>query len=164
MSNLNREILLWRTTFSLYAYKDQLDISHEGYIVEEEIRVKIVELKQVPNMWGPGTNEGWRAVDKDGKSYFCNWHSYPDEAMTPTYYWTMEDEYPNLVDAEQAIGMRIYVNKDGSKAIPKDFKYCDLHNIWYDSVRNGKCWKCEYFELKNKKENHELHGDLWKEA
>ena len=150
--NLGRKLILWQTEFSRSAYTDQFGASHEGYKVLGEFAIEIVETRKVKNCWADGFSEGWRAVTPDGIEFTCNWEVFPDDSITPTFYWQRPDQSYMFVfdhvDAEQAVNSwLIFATPEGNKAIPTGFKKCNEHNIWYDK----SCWKCDYFEMKKRK-------------
>ena len=120
MSNLGRKLTLLRTRFSISAYRDQMGVSHSAYVVLEAYPVEIIETRQVKGMWGGGEYEGWKAVTKDGKVFTCNWESFPDDSITPTFYWNGIKDENGLwqpEDAEQALayGAAPYVDVFGNK-------------------------------------------------
>jgi hypothetical protein len=87
MNNLGRKLTLLRTKFSHKAYRDQLGIFQTGYIVLESYNVKIIEIKAVPGLWDTKHQyEGWKAVTDNGKEFTCNWNTFPDDSITPTFY------------------------------------------------------------------------------
>lgn len=152
MDIIGRKFVLWHTKMDLKAYKDQMGIYHSGYIVLEEFIVTIVETKKVPNMWGGGFSDGWRALTEMGREFTCNWHSYPDDSITPTYYWDVVKEDDGSLwtpeDAKQAYGHGYpYVRPDGSRAIPEGMQVCSEHDIAYFD----ECWKCAFNKLKGEK-------------
>ena len=120
MSNLGRKLTLLRTKFSMSAYQDQMGIRHSGYIVLEAYPVEIIETRQVKGMWGGGEYEGWKAITEDGKVFTCNWESFPDDSITPAFYWNGIKDENGLwqpEDAEQALayGAAPYVDEFGNK-------------------------------------------------
>lgn len=60
---------------------------------DEFVRVEIVETRKVAGNWGGPAKkyDGWKAKGEDGKTYYCNWKSFPDSSMTPNYMWRSED-------------------------------------------------------------------------
>lgn len=136
-SRIGRRFVLWKEDFRLDAYKDQFGKPQTGYIVAREIPVIVTEEKAVPCMWSNNQQIGQKAIGPNGKDYTCNWTSYPDDSMTPTYYWdTVKDTDGGLwmpVDAIQAFNLKIgpHVREDGSRAIPIGAEICNEHNRAY---------------------------------
>ena len=151
MTKAGDKFILWREKYSLNAYRDQFDKSHKGYIVLEEFIVTVIETKNVKGMWRSDTYQGLKATTEDGKPFTCNWNSFPDDSMTPTYYWdVLEDENDiwQPVDAIQALNHGyIHVDKTGNQKIPFGVSVCNKHKVFYDIT----CWKCHY-EKRYKKE------------
>jgi len=144
---IGTKIALWQENFSSNAYSDQLGVSHSGYVVTKEFVVTITEEQETKGMWSNGIYRGWKAVDENGKIFTCNWNRFPDDSMTPTFYWdTMEDEDGvwQPVDGVQAYSYGIHVDENGNRKKPAGSKLCDLHNVLYIE----ECWKCEsgYFK------------------
>jgi hypothetical protein len=151
MTRIGEKVILWKEQYSGKAYTDQLGITHDGYIVPEEYIVTIVEEKPVRAMWGQETYMGYRALTDDGKEFTLNWSSFPDDSMTPTYYWNgtyNNSEEPWMpVDALQASNSHIpHVDEHGNKKIPVGAKQCEKHN----EVYLDQCWKCQYLDAKGK--------------
>ena len=147
-SRVGEKLVLWRTEFSLSAYKDQFGIPHKGYVVLEEHEVTIVEEREVPCMWDRNeTDYGYRATNSNGKEFTCNWESFPDDSTTPMYYWNIEQKNENWfqwVDAIQACNYFLHVDKDGSRKYPINSTLCNKHNIAYFDY----CWKCKWLKEK----------------
>lgn len=107
---------LWKTTFSADAYRDQFGRAGHGYRVTSEVDVTVVERKPAIGMWSrkPHENMALRAVDADGREYFCNWDgSFADDSPTPMWIWAGGWEAANIV----AIFPSVY--PDGRIANPK---------------------------------------------
>jgi hypothetical protein len=141
-SMIGTKIVLWQEDFSSNAYIDQLGISHSGYVVTKEFVVVITEERDVKGTWAGGTHKGWKGVDENGKIFTCNWNHFPDDAITPTYYWDIIDDEDGAwqpVDAIQAYSHGAHVNKNGNRKRPKGSMICKNHNVLYIE----KCWKCE---------------------
>jgi hypothetical protein len=139
---IGKSFVLWKEEFSLTAYTDQLGIAHHGYVVMEEFEVTITEERDVKGMWGAEIFKGWKGIDKNGKIFTCNWYSFPDDSMTPTYYWDVINDGSGPwvpVDAIQASAHCAYVDKNGNKKIPIGSSICENHKTIY----MDKCWKCE---------------------
>jgi hypothetical protein len=151
-SSLNRKLVLWYAHYDSAAYTDQMGVPRQGYVVTHEAPVTIVEVRQVPGMWGSKEKyEGWRAQDAEGKNYYCNWHSFPDDSMTPAYYWDTPDwgdDMMRWIDAEQAYSMHVapHVRPNHTKAVPVGAVVCEKH----DTARLPplKCWRCEIEDLR----------------
>jgi len=143
-SIIGKKFILWREEYSLNAYKDQFDKSHKGYIVLDEFVVTVIETKDVRGMFGTEMYQGLKASTEDGKNFTRNWHSFPDDAMTPNYYWNVIEDENGIwqpVDAIQALNTGyIHVDKKGDQKIPFGVFVCDKHNVFYDTT----CWKCDY--------------------
>lgn len=143
---IGQKFVLWREDFSREAYIDQMGIAHSGYIVTEEFEVIITEVRPVKNMWGDGMSTGWKGETKDGKVFTCNWHSFPDDSMTPTYYWDCIKDESGLwrpVDAEQAVNDHyVHVDPEGNQKLPVGSTVCEKHKVVY----LDQCWKCQYLK------------------
>jgi len=115
-----------------------------GYLVESEFQVTVTEEKEVPAMWGQDTYTGIKAVTADGKEFTRNWNYFPDDSMTPCYYWdALEDELGvwQPEDAVQAYNMGfVHVDNYGNRKIPAGFEICRKHDkVVEDGVG---CWNC----------------------
>jgi len=143
-SIIGKKYILWREEYSLGAYKDQFDIAHHGYVVLDEFFVEVIETKDVKGMWGSDVYQGLKTITENGKIFTLNWNSFPDDSMTPTYYWdTIEDENGiwQPVNAIQALNHGlVHVDKSGNRKIPEGVSFCDKHKIFYDTA----CWRCDY--------------------
>jgi len=154
ISRLGWKFVLWKSYYQQDAYKDQLGITHDGYVVTDEIVVTVIEERHdVPSMWGPeANNDGWIArADEGGREYYCNWEIYPDDSMTPAYFWDTKvegAEFWQPEDAVQAYNSKHipHVRPDGSRAVPAGVEICPKHDYaWY--IRKGlvsgeQCFKC----------------------
>lgn len=150
-SQIGRKVVLWDEQYRKNAYIDQLGISHNAFVVLREFVVRIIEEREVKNVWGSGMSTGWKAITEDGRVFTCNWNSFPDDSMTPTYYWDAinEDGYIwNPVDAVQACSIMPHVDEKGNRAIPIGSTTCQKHNILH--LDNEQCWKCDYEKMKDK--------------
>lgn len=130
-SQIGRRLLLWRAEYRT-----------GGYVVLEQIPVTITEVRSVRGIWGGGEHEGWKAVARDGREFFCNWKSYPDDSLSPTYWWSHTDSlgnYVRLTDACQAYGLIPHSFPSGRKASPRGAKICKLHNR---AMIDVGCWRC----------------------
>lgn len=118
--NIGRKVILWNLQHRTDAYTDQLGVQHSADVVLEEIEVTIAETKRVPNAWGRGHGEGWKGLDDTGREFFCNWESFPDDSMAPSFSWSSPSTSGQLVDAGQAYRLNPNGNirTDGSRAIP----------------------------------------------
>lgn len=144
-------VILWEEEYSLTAYKDQMGRFHAAYIVLSEHAVTITDTRKVPGMFSRDMFDGFKGVDKNGKEFFCNWESFPDDTMTPTYYW--RDTEKHFVDAEQAYNFGfIYVNKNGKRVIPQGYSKCKNHDQIFKINSGGidACFKC-YLESRKVK-------------
>ena len=81
-SIIGEKYILWRTEFSLDAYKDQFNKSHNGYVVLGEFVTKVIEVKEVKGMWGSDIFQGVKTSTEDGKIFTRNWNYFPDDSMT----------------------------------------------------------------------------------
>ncbi len=143
--NIGRKLVLWFTEYSNEAYTDQMGIKHPGYIVKEQIPVTIIKVKKVPYLFGDGYGEGWLAKSDTGEEFTCNWNRFPDDSMTPTYYWDVKKDHRGLwepVDAIQTQGWYPHVDEKGNQCIPINSVFCKNHNITY--LKDGECWKCKH--------------------
>src|SRR3954463_2736560 len=105
VSRIGWKFVLWKTYYSSEAYRDQLGIAHSGYEVTDEIPVVVIEERfDVPSMFGPEkNNHGWKAkAENGGRLFYCNWTSYPDDSLTPTYYWEVKVEGAEFWQPEDA--------------------------------------------------------------
>ena len=151
-STTREKYILWRTEFSLDAYRDQFNKLHKGYVVLDEFFTKVIEIRfDVKGMWSSDVFQGLKASTEDGKIFTLNWNIFPDDSMTPTYYWdTIKDENGiwQPVDAIQALNHGlIHVDKSGNRKIPKGVSFCNKHKIFYDTA----CWRCNYEKSKGEK-------------
>ena len=136
MSRIGKKYILWRVEYRLDAYRDHLERAHEGFVVLEEIPVTVIELKEVRGMWSNDTYTGYKAVSEDGEEFTCNWGSFPDDSMTPTFYWDGRKDYRGTwvpEDAFQRVNMKIFpcVTETGERAIPTGALYCEKHDHYY---------------------------------
>ena len=79
MTNLGLELVLHRVAFP-----------NQSNEQDEFCRIKIVEIRQVPGVWkSDESHEGWDAVDvaTQKRHFHCNWESFDDASMTPTWMW-----------------------------------------------------------------------------
>ena len=144
MSPLGTKIVLWKEEYSPNAYVDQMGVSQLGYIVYDEFLVTIVEVKQVRGRWGNSFYEGWKAVTENGDEFTCNWEIFPDDSMTPTYYWDARNDNGVLwrpVDAIQAHNFFPHVDIYGNKKLPMMSKVCEKHSDALH-LESDVCWKC----------------------
>lgn len=164
VSRLGWRFILWKTYYKQDAYTDQLGIAHSGYEVTDEIPVVIIEERfDVPSMFGPEiNNHGWKArAENGGRIFSCNWEQYPDDSMTPTYYWDCKAEGAEFwqpEDAVQAFNMKHipHVRPDGTRAVPAGVEHCEEHDeVWYKresgNIERG-CVKCRIKEMKRARE------------
>lgn len=146
MSIIGTKIVLWKEEFSLSAYVDQMGVAQKGYIVTEEYPVTIIETKKVKGMWGNSEYDGWKAITEDGRVFTCNWDSFPDDSMTPTYYWDVvkenNGELWQPVDAIQSVRYFPCVDVNGNRKMPVNSKTCEKHNEVY--LLSENCWKCQH--------------------
>jgi hypothetical protein len=144
--NIGDKVILWKEEFSQRAYKDQFNKYHEGYIILDEFIAIISEIKKVKGMFGNGEHEGWKAITNNGEEFTCNWNIFPDDSMTPTYYWDIVKDNTGLwrpTDAIQASNTGyIFVDIDGNKKIPMGAKICNKHE--YDVTYLDECWRCRF--------------------
>jgi len=143
---IGTQFVLWKEEYSNAAYKDQLGKDHDGYIVLEEFVVTVTEVKTVPGTWSREPYEGWKAVTEDGKEFTCNFTSFPDDSMTPTYFWdtVVDEDVWQPVNAEQAFEFYIHVDKEGNRKIPIGHSVCAKHNIAFTKT----CWRCDWDQHK----------------
>lgn len=156
---IGAQYILIETDYSAEAYRDQFDLPQEGYVVKREIRVTVTEVRtDVPGLWGREKNyHGWKAMDAHGKVYTCNWKSFPDDSMTPTYYWDVmkdfvdgETYYWRPEDALQAVNSFPHVWPDGRPYIPFGMKKCPTHKYYYDPDEEFGCWRCHLESIRVK--------------
>ena len=151
---IGRKFVLWREDYRRDTYKDQFGRSHRGYVILKEAIVTVIEEKQISYMWSRGNGIGLRAVTEDGVEYTRNWHSYPDDSMTPTYYWDVVEQETDVlwepVDAYQAYNLKVsvYVKEDDTKAIPSGAQICDTHDRAFQE--GNKCVNCYFESLRSK--------------
>ena len=121
---------------------------------EEEdqfFEVEIVEAKLVNNTWGAGESFGYRAIDKEGKEFFCNWNCFPDDSMTPMWSW--DDRKKMFYDIT-------YIRNCPKK--PKfidqfeSIEWCEIHKRIYVVDKRFGCFDCfteeQHPEVKQKRE------------
>ena len=166
---IGRKLVLWREEYRSNAYTDQAGVSQGGYVVLEQIPVTITETRKVPGMWGGPEKkyEGWKAIaDHTGEEFTCNWFSFPDDSMTPAYYWDARTDSRGTwqpVDACQAFNHGYaHVNEDGTRCNPIGATICSKH-INGKSIRqrpyaymdDGEdfCFPCHIAELEAKRGN-----------
>jgi hypothetical protein len=152
---IGRKFVLWRTKYSNEAYTDQAGLKHNGYIVYEQIPVTVIETRKVQGMFGTGIHDGWKAVSDTGEEFTNNWHSYPDDSMTPTYYWDAREDKRGTwqpVDACQAFNFGFaHVHEDGTRCYPIGATVCLKHKRAHLDEKN--CFECEYEARKKSDEN-----------
>jgi hypothetical protein len=145
-SRVGEKLVLWKENFSSSAYKDQMGIFHNGYIIEKEYQITIVEERIVKGVWGGGEYYGYRALTDDGLEFTLNWSNFPDDSMSPEHYWdatyTDSKEPWKPVDAIKASNspFGVCVDEKGMRKIPTGASVCEKHNEIY----SGDCWKCKY--------------------
>lgn len=133
----------------------------DGYIVRHEVVVKVVEVRvNVPGMYGTDRgNLGLRAVTTryDALEFTQNWTIFPDDSMSPTYYWDTCEYMGKLwqpEDAERAYNSRIpHVRVDGIRAVPNsDIHICPKHDYAYYPQADGYgCMRCRIEQVKKER-------------
>lgn len=134
----------------------------DGYIVRHELIVKVVEVRvNVPGIYASDrANVGLRAVtaNYDTLEFTQNWNIFPDDSMSPTYYWDIT-KYLGVLwqpeDAERAYNSRIsHVRLDGTRAIPKGVAICPKHDYAYYPQADGYgCMHCRIDKMKKEQLN-----------
>jgi len=146
-SMVGTKVILWQEDYSSNAYSDQFGIQHSGDVVTKEFTVTITEERDVKGTWAGETHKGWKGIDENGKIFTCNWNHFPDDSMTPSYYWDIiedEDGVWQPVDAIQAYSHGIHVDENGNIKRPDGSRLCVKHNVLH---LGDECWKCEaYFD------------------
>lgn len=82
---------LWRCEHTASAYTDQFGHPHDGYIVNDEVDVTVVERRPAIGMWSrkESPRMAARAVDGKGFQYFCNWSgTFADDSPMPMWIWS----------------------------------------------------------------------------
>jgi len=107
---------------------------------DEFVLIEIVETRQVPAVWEPDkTYEGWKALGEDGVHYYCNWSSFPDDSMTPSWSWN--DEHENIwYDVAQGIYAPIPFRPDFVDRYHAVIHYCERHKR-LDYYNKSEAWK-----------------------
>jgi hypothetical protein len=146
---VGNEITLWKVKYSTEAYTDQCNISHEGFIVKEEVSVKIVEEKEVPGDYSDKKYKGYKAVDKLGNVYLASWDIFPETLYNPYYYWVLYNidhtDYTEYVDGKLCANSKGWACvKDNCKAWPINTKHCEVHNYCYYPYESNGCLYCCY--------------------
>lgn len=136
---MDQEVVLWQLDRNHQAYKDQFGIAHPAMVVTAEAIAKIIEVKLVPLVYGPGAGIGLMAQDQEGRCYTCNWEHCDDSGMSPYNLWGQSDrdgtfqqhlKDPFWWNAEN-YGFAI---RDGQRAVPKGWQYCQEHDKIYGKV------------------------------
>jgi hypothetical protein len=145
-TNLNRKLVLHKVPFPSQSEEK-----------DEFVVITIVEVKQVPNTWSKGTNEGWRATDKNGKEYFCNWESFPDDSSSPSWSWNSRNEQGKFEEWFDVLqGLRDYVEYCpvflNDPEISKIIDWCPDHLCLFDKNSTNGCFKCFLEKQYGKKE------------
>lgn len=144
---IGRKLVLWRREYKRDAYEDQFGLLHEGWIVLEQIPITITEVRNdVPAMFGETFHQGLKAISKNGEVFTCNWDVYPDDTMTPTFYWDCRKDERGLwtpEDGVQAYNFKwvISITPDGKKAVPLGAKVCKKHDYAY--LKEFGCYLCK---------------------
>lgn len=161
-SLVGKKFTLWHEDYRLNAYKDQMGVTREGYVIVAEYEVTVVqERHDVPYMWGPEKNGlGLRAVTHEGDEFTRNWVQFPDDAMNPSYYWDaleLRGEIWQPVDAAQAYNRKstAYVRPDGTRAVPAGVDICPIHDHTYYGSHGHTCFKCRIDAIKRAREANE---------
>lgn len=145
---IGTKLVLWKREFSRQAYLDQMGVWQSAYVVKKEYVVTIIETKKVKGAWGKGLYDGWKATTEDGKEFTCNWNVFPDDSITPSYFWdAVEDDdgkFWQPVDAIQACEIHLHVDEIGERKFPVNSLRCSKHN----TVFLDTCWRCEYEKSK----------------
>lgn len=126
---IGTKLVLWQYHYDPKAYKDQFGVEHGANVVSEQHHVVVVETKEVPNTYGPGTGTGLRAEDAEGVSYFCHWEQFPDEAMSPYGLW-FSGSAPDIklwYSAQDRVVGLLMLYSNGLRAIPDGWVYCEKH-------------------------------------
>jgi hypothetical protein len=153
---LGRQLTLWATGRHSNFYKDQFGVKHHAHVVEEEIRIKIIEVRLVPGVWKQ-TNwyAGFKAVEVDfpsgeekKRTFFCNWKSYDENSMTPISRWsTGTSVYWHATTEFEHGWQKPILTKSGKRAVPIGETECPTHP---DNLLrgNGLCFECEVERLR----------------
>jgi hypothetical protein len=112
---IGETIRLWKTHYIRNGYVDQFNVAHEAHIIDSEVDVRIVESKIVKGMWAGNDHLGYRAEDDAGKSYYCNWNSFPDDSMTPMWHWWCDKELWEDAEIDAKYTGAPYLYKDGTQ-------------------------------------------------
>jgi hypothetical protein len=143
-SNLGKKIVLHRIAFP--------DLNERE--ADEFTIVEIVELKDIPDAWREGEihkDGGWKAKDKDGRFFVCNWGTFPSDSMSPTWSWFEIDENGEYIKQWYDITQGLY----GAPGLPPALKdngvvdYCPKHKIIHEINTGGflgdggpDCFQC----------------------
>jgi hypothetical protein len=153
---LGHKFTLWTTSHRRNFYEDQFGVAHDAYVVEEEIRVKVVEVRLVPGVWRQTDwHAGFKAVEIDPKSgaekdrsFYCNWKSFDDASTSPFSTWGRQGiaYYHATLRFENQLGKPI-LTLDKKKAIPLGELECPFHR-GYLVGKDGTCFQCKMQALK----------------
>jgi hypothetical protein len=117
-------------------------VLHKNF--KEFVEVKVIELKDVPCMWGGrGDYKGYKAVDSEGLFYYCNWSSFPSNSMSPMSNWisgklgswinVIGNYYDRFEDLEKI-----------ANSFPKTIGHCKKHKVLFTPK-----WDCYYCTKEN---------------
>lgn len=93
--------------------------------------------------------KGYRAEDENGKMWFLNWESYPDDAASPVHMWYKPEygieSYDFMFDAVQA-GQFCALRTTPKWVLNPKFSeivgYCEKHKDLYYLI--DTCWRCKH--------------------
>ena len=96
-------------------------------------------------MFGISRFTGWKAISKNGEEFTCNWKNFPNDSMTPTFYWDVRHDKKSIwrpIDGCQAYNLNftVYILPNGTKATPIETQLCEKHNYAYTNTEC--CFKC----------------------
>lgn len=146
------KVVLWRAEFRTNAYVDQCGLFHDGYVVLEEIEVKIIDSVMVKGDYSGEVHPhqiGYRARTEDGRLFECNWEDWPDTCtINPYWLWyELDANRTEIVEqwynAEAVAGRRghPYVQDNQLKIPP--LPYCEAHMMCYNKDDGLGCYRCE---------------------
>lgn len=109
--------------------------------------VEVVEVRtDVTDAWtGEKKHTGLRAVDAQGKEYFCCWESFPSDSMSPMWMWYSNNNNDTSLWYDIVyLGHTEHPNKLPD-ALKLDFLiFCEIHHEFsYKREPDDKCWQCE---------------------
>lgn len=121
-SSVGQQVVLWKFKYSAEAYTDQFNRSHAGWVVYEEIVIKIIEEQAEQSTAKKCNNQTLIAVPKDGREFHTN---------SPSHRWyrPVYDKEFEYADVHQLYSPhQIFATPEGQPARPVAAEVCDLHH------------------------------------